>query len=147
MGMSRLPELRRDQLSAAGQAVWDLLVETRGGHVVTGEGSLRGPFNAFARAPLRVPLAARVRSVLDQEHEQVRLWETDDSRMGIESNLARWLPPVPSPSPSGRTGHAPESAPRRQSPYRVGGARLAKPLREQQQAGPLTRRTGAPGSR
>jgi hypothetical protein len=30
MGMSRLPELRRDQLSAAGQAVWDLLVETRG---------------------------------------------------------------------------------------------------------------------
>jgi hypothetical protein len=45
MGMSRLPELRRDQLSAAGQAVWDLLVETRGSHVVTGEGGLPGTFD------------------------------------------------------------------------------------------------------
>jgi hypothetical protein len=51
MGMSRLPELKRDQLSAAGQAVWDLLVETRGGQVVTAEGTLRGPFNAFLHAP------------------------------------------------------------------------------------------------
>ena len=51
IGMSRLPELKRDQLSPAGQAVWDLLVETRGSQVVTGEGSLRGPFNAFLHAP------------------------------------------------------------------------------------------------
>jgi 4-carboxymuconolactone decarboxylase len=51
MGNNRLPELRRDQLSAAGQAVWDLLVETRGSHVVTAQGSLRGPFNAFVQAP------------------------------------------------------------------------------------------------
>jgi 4-carboxymuconolactone decarboxylase len=51
MGMDRLPELRRDQLSAAGQAVWDLLVETRGSNVVTAQGSLRGPFNAFVQAP------------------------------------------------------------------------------------------------
>ena len=42
---------------------------------------------------LRAPLAARVRAVLDQEHEQqVRLWETNDSRIGIESNLARQRP-------------------------------------------------------
>jgi 4-carboxymuconolactone decarboxylase len=51
MGMNRLPELQRDQLSAAGQAVWDLLVETRGSNVVTAQGSLRGPFNAFVHAP------------------------------------------------------------------------------------------------
>lgn len=51
MGMDRLPELRRDQLSADGQAVWDLLVETRGSNIVTAEGTLRGPFNAFVHAP------------------------------------------------------------------------------------------------
>jgi len=49
--MSRLPELRRDQLSAAGQAVWDLLVETRGSYVVTPAGTLGGPFNAYVHAP------------------------------------------------------------------------------------------------
>lgn len=51
MGMDRLPGLRRDQLSADGQAVWDLLVETRGSRIVTAEGSLSGPFNAFVHAP------------------------------------------------------------------------------------------------
>lgn len=51
MGMDRLPELRRDQLSADGKAVWDLLVETRGSNVVTDQGTLRGPFNAFVHAP------------------------------------------------------------------------------------------------
>jgi 4-carboxymuconolactone decarboxylase len=49
--MSRLPELRRDDLTAAGQAVWDLIVRTRGSHVVTDGGSLSGPFNAFVYAP------------------------------------------------------------------------------------------------
>lgn len=49
--MSRLPDLRRDQLSAAGQEVWDLLVETRGSNVETAQGGLRGPFNAFVHAP------------------------------------------------------------------------------------------------
>lgn len=51
MGTSRLPMVRRDELSTAGQAVWDLVVETRGANVVTDEGGLRGPFNAFAHAP------------------------------------------------------------------------------------------------
>lgn len=49
--MSRLPELRHDDLAAAGQAVWDLIVRTRGSHVVTDAGGLTGPFNAFLHAP------------------------------------------------------------------------------------------------
>lgn len=49
--MSRLPELRRDDLAAAGQAVWDLIVRTRGSHVVTDTDGLSGPFNAFLYAP------------------------------------------------------------------------------------------------
>jgi 4-carboxymuconolactone decarboxylase len=49
--MSRLPELRRDELAAAGQAVWDLIVRTRGSHVVTATDGLSGPFNAFVYAP------------------------------------------------------------------------------------------------
>jgi 4-carboxymuconolactone decarboxylase len=57
--MSRLPELRRDDLTAASQAVWDLIVQTRGSHVVTDAGSLSGPFNAFVQAPdVGGPLAA-----------------------------------------------------------------------------------------
>ncbi len=49
--MSRLPDLRRDHLTAAGQGVFDLIVRTRGDHVVTDAGSLTGPFNAFVHAP------------------------------------------------------------------------------------------------
>jgi 4-carboxymuconolactone decarboxylase len=49
--MSRLPELRRDDLATAGQAVWDLIVRTRGSHVVTDSDGLSGPFNAFVYAP------------------------------------------------------------------------------------------------
>lgn len=49
--MSRLPELRRDDLPATGQAVWDLIVSTRGRQVVSDAGSLSGPFNAFVHAP------------------------------------------------------------------------------------------------
>jgi 4-carboxymuconolactone decarboxylase len=49
--MSRLPELRREDLTEPGQAVWDLIVRTRGSHVVTEGGGLSGPFNAFVYAP------------------------------------------------------------------------------------------------
>jgi 4-carboxymuconolactone decarboxylase len=50
--MSRLPDLRRDQLAADGQAVWDAIVGTRGrSALVTGGGGLAGPFNAFVHAP------------------------------------------------------------------------------------------------
>ncbi len=57
--MSRLPELRRDDLTVSGQAVWDLIVRTRGDHVVTDTDSMSGPFNAFVHAPdAGGPLAA-----------------------------------------------------------------------------------------
>ena len=49
--MSRLPDLRRDQLDPAGQEVWDLVVGTRGAQLVTSAGGLVGPFNAFVHAP------------------------------------------------------------------------------------------------
>src|SRR5215475_13374263 len=49
--MSRLPDLRRDQLTPAGKAVWDSIVATRGDRVVSGEGALTGPFNAMVHAP------------------------------------------------------------------------------------------------
>jgi 4-carboxymuconolactone decarboxylase len=49
--MSRLPELRRDQLTPDAQAVWDAIVGTRGSRLVTAGGGLSGPFNAFVHAP------------------------------------------------------------------------------------------------
>ena len=49
--MSRLPYLRHDNLDAAGQAVWDSLVGSRAGHLVSTDGGLIGPFNAFVHAP------------------------------------------------------------------------------------------------
>jgi 4-carboxymuconolactone decarboxylase len=49
--MSRLPDLRRDQLTAEGQAVWDAVVGTRGNRLVKESGGLAGPFNAFVHAP------------------------------------------------------------------------------------------------
>ncbi len=49
--MSRLHDLRRDQLDPAGQAVWDNVVGMREGDLVNGAGALVGPFNAFVHAP------------------------------------------------------------------------------------------------
>lgn len=49
--MGRLPDLRRDQLTPAGKAVWDSIVATRGDHIVTADGALTGPFNAMLYAP------------------------------------------------------------------------------------------------
>jgi 4-carboxymuconolactone decarboxylase len=49
--MSRLPELRHDQLSPDAQAVWDAVVGTRGDRLQTPAGGLSGPFNAFVHAP------------------------------------------------------------------------------------------------
>jgi 4-carboxymuconolactone decarboxylase len=50
--MSRLPYLKRDDLDEAGQAVWDVLVSTRGRTVVNEAGGLVGPFNAWVHAPV-----------------------------------------------------------------------------------------------
>ena len=49
--MSRLPDLRHDELSPAAKTVWDSIVATRGEHVVTSDGALSGPFNAMVHAP------------------------------------------------------------------------------------------------
>jgi len=49
--MSRLPPLRRDELSPDGQELWDSIVEGRGKQLVTSAGGLAGPFNAFVYAP------------------------------------------------------------------------------------------------
>ena len=49
--MTRLPELRRDELSPDAQAVWDDIVGTRGPQLQTPAGGLPGPFNAFVTAP------------------------------------------------------------------------------------------------
>lgn len=49
--MSRLPYLRRDDLDPDRQAVWDTVVGSRGDQLLTGQGGLSGPFNAFVHAP------------------------------------------------------------------------------------------------
>ena len=49
--MTRLPDLRRDQLSAPALDVWDSVVGTRGAQLVNDNGALVGPFNAFVHAP------------------------------------------------------------------------------------------------
>jgi 4-carboxymuconolactone decarboxylase len=49
--MSRLPYLRHDDLGPDGQKVWDAIVGSRGGPLVSEQGGLVGPFNAFVHAP------------------------------------------------------------------------------------------------
>jgi 4-carboxymuconolactone decarboxylase len=49
--VSRLPSLRRDELGEEGGAVWDSLTASRGAQVVTADGGLAGPFNAWVTAP------------------------------------------------------------------------------------------------
>jgi 4-carboxymuconolactone decarboxylase len=49
--VSRLRDLRRDELDQAGQDVWDKVVGSRGQELVNSSGALVGPFNAFLHAP------------------------------------------------------------------------------------------------
>src|SRR3954467_565621 len=61
--MSRLPLPTRDALPPEGQQVWDSITASRGS-IVTDEGALMGPFNAWVTAPgigarLAEPGAAR----------------------------------------------------------------------------------------
>jgi 4-carboxymuconolactone decarboxylase len=49
--MTRIPYLRREELGPEGQQLWDSIIGTRGDSVVTAEGGLSGPFNAFVTAP------------------------------------------------------------------------------------------------
>ena len=43
--------MRREELGPEGQQLWDSIVDSRGGSVVTAGGGLAGPFNAFVTAP------------------------------------------------------------------------------------------------
>ena len=49
--MSRIPYVRRDELAPEGQQLWDSIVNGRGDQVLTADGDLAGPFNAFVTAP------------------------------------------------------------------------------------------------
>ena len=49
--MSRIPYVRRDELGPEGQQLWDGIVNGRGDQVLTADGALAGPFNAFVTAP------------------------------------------------------------------------------------------------
>src|SRR5215470_8412256 len=50
-GMTRLPELRYEDLPDEGQQVWDRVVGTRAADLISAQGTLVGPFNAFVTAP------------------------------------------------------------------------------------------------
>src|ERR1700745_2102953 len=49
--MSRIPYVRREELEPEGQQLWDGIVNGRSDLVLTAEGGLAGPFNAFVTAP------------------------------------------------------------------------------------------------
>jgi 4-carboxymuconolactone decarboxylase len=49
--VTRLPYVRRDELGPEGQRLWDSIVNGRGDQVLTADGALAGPFNAFVTAP------------------------------------------------------------------------------------------------
>jgi 4-carboxymuconolactone decarboxylase len=49
--MTRIPYVRREELGLEGQQLWDSIVNGRGDLVVTADGGLAGPFNAFVTAP------------------------------------------------------------------------------------------------
>lgn len=43
--------MRREKLGPEGQQLWDSIIGSRGSSVVTADGGLSGPFNAFVTAP------------------------------------------------------------------------------------------------
>jgi 4-carboxymuconolactone decarboxylase len=49
--VSRLSNLRRDELDERGQQVWDAINAGRGAAAVRADGGLAGPFNAWVHAP------------------------------------------------------------------------------------------------
>ncbi len=49
--MTRIPYVRREELGPEGQQLWDGIVNSVGELVVTADGGLAGPFNAFVTAP------------------------------------------------------------------------------------------------
>ena len=84
--MSRIPYLRREELGPEGQQLWDSIVSTRGSTVVTAEGGLSGPFNAF----VTVPGAGRRLSALGAKLRFGTSIERRLSEIAIITIGARW---------------------------------------------------------
>jgi 4-carboxymuconolactone decarboxylase len=69
--MNRLRQLHREDLDEAGQTLWDTIVADKGPGVVTAEGTLLGPFNAWLHTPalashvVDLPDVIREKSILD----------------------------------------------------------------------------------
>lgn len=83
---SRLPYLRRDELSPDGQALWDSIVGGRGGQLVRADGGLAGPFNALVTAP---EAGARISSLGELLRFRTSL-ERRLSELAIITVGARW---------------------------------------------------------
>lgn len=70
--MTRLPYLRYDDLDEERQRLWDAMIGSRGSSLVTEEGGLGGPFNAWLHAPnvgspaVELGAAVRFRTSLDR---------------------------------------------------------------------------------
>ncbi|HXL90275.1 MAG TPA: hypothetical protein VN969_15130 [Streptosporangiaceae bacterium] len=84
--MSRLPISRRDDLAPEAQQLWDVIVGGRGAQLVTAEGGLAGPFNAFVTAP-------EVGQRLSDLGQQLRFGTSIERRLlevAIITTGARW---------------------------------------------------------
>jgi len=84
--MDRLPGVRREQLTEDGQTLWDAIAESAGPTVISADGGLHGPFNAWVIAPhiggrvAELGTALRFRTSIEQ-----RLTE-----LAIITTGARW---------------------------------------------------------
>jgi 4-carboxymuconolactone decarboxylase len=84
--MTRIPYVRREDLGPDGQRLWDAIVDGRGDLVVTDDGSLAGPFNAF----VTVPDAGRRMSSLGATLRFGTSIERRLSEIAIITTGARW---------------------------------------------------------
>ena len=84
--MTRIPYLRREELGPEGQQLWDAIVDGRSDLVVTAEGGLAGPFNAF----VTVPGAGRRLSALGAKLRFGTSIERRLSEIAIITVGARW---------------------------------------------------------
>jgi 4-carboxymuconolactone decarboxylase len=84
--MTRIPYVRREELGPEGQQLWDGIVGDRGDLVVTAEGGLAGPFNAF----VTVPGAGRRLSALGAKLRFGTSIERRLSEIAIITTGARW---------------------------------------------------------
>ena len=84
--MTRIPYVRREELGPEGQQLWDGIVDSVGGQVVTADGGLAGPFNAF----VTVPGAGRRLSALGAKLRFGTSIERRLSEIAIITTGARW---------------------------------------------------------